>query len=49
MTGQNVTECLGGARAVSGDGSRRPLSHPLRPAAERASRRWSWPSWWPRS
>ena len=35
MTGQDVTECTGGAQAVTEDGLRRPLPHPLRPAAER--------------
>ena len=37
MTGQNVTECLGGANG--GDRGRpvQPLSHPLRPASERRS------------
>ena len=35
MTGQNVTECTGGAQAISDDGSVEPLSHPLRSAAQR--------------
>ena len=34
MTGQNVTECTGGARAISDAASQRPLSHGLRPAAK---------------
>ena len=37
MTGNNVTECTGGARAISGGGSIRPLPHLLRSAAERRS------------
>ncbi|MCR6643441.1 MAG: 3-deoxy-7-phosphoheptulonate synthase class II [Terricaulis sp.] len=40
MTGQQVTECLGGAAEVREEGSLQPLSHPLRPAPQwRASAR----------
>ena len=35
MTGQDVTECIGGAQAISEAALARPLSHPLRPAAQR--------------
>ena len=34
MTGQNVTECTGGARAITRRRSQRPLSHGLRSAAQ---------------
>ena len=34
MTGQNVTECTGGARSISRCRSERPLSHLLRSAPE---------------
>ena len=48
MTGQNVTECTGGARAITeGDLADRYHTHcDPRLNAEQAS---SWPSWWPRS
>ena len=35
MTGKNVTECTGGARALTRRGSARPLPHLLRPAPQR--------------
>ena len=35
LTGQNVTECIGGAQEISEAVARRPLSHALRPAAQR--------------
>ena len=35
MTGQNVTECIGGAQAITRNGTRRPLPHALRPAPQR--------------
>ena len=35
MTGQNVTECVGGAKAVTEADLSRPLPHPLRSAAQR--------------
>ena len=35
MTGQNVTECIGGAQAITDDQLARPLPHPLRPAPQR--------------
>ena len=35
MTGKNVTECTGGARAITRRGPARPLPHPLRPAPQR--------------
>ena len=35
MTGQNVTECLGGAQDISEKDLSTPLPHPLRSAAER--------------
>ena len=35
MTGQNVTECLGGAQAIEGNRSAGPLSDRLRSAAQR--------------
>ena len=35
MTGKDVTECTGGARAISDRGSQRPLSHAVRSAAQR--------------
>ena len=35
MTGQNVTECTGGAVDVTEQSARRPLPHPLRPAPQR--------------
>ena len=34
MTGQNVTECTGGARAITDEDAERPLSHGLRSAAQ---------------
>ena len=37
MTGQDVTECTGGVRAVTRREPARPLSHRLRPAAERGA------------
>ena len=35
MTGQDVTECIGGAQAISEERPGRPLPYPLRPAPER--------------
>ena len=35
MTGQEVTECTGGAQAITDEGLRRPLPHPLRSAPQR--------------
>ena len=35
MTGQDVTECTGGAQAITDDALERPLPHLLRPAAQR--------------
>ena len=35
MTGQDVTECTGGVRAVTDEDLSRPLPHRLRPAAQR--------------
>ena len=35
MTGQDVTECIGGAKAIDRGQPRRPLSHPLRSAPQR--------------
>ena len=35
MTGKNVTECTGGARAITRRGAAGPLPHPLRPAPQR--------------
>ena len=35
MTGKNVTECTGGARAITDDDLQRPLPHALRSAAQR--------------
>ena len=35
MTGQEVTECTGGAQAITDEAPARPLPHPLRPAPER--------------
>ena len=34
MTGQNVTECIGGAQAITEIRAGRSLSHPLRPQAQ---------------
>ena len=34
MTGKNVTECTGGARAITAEDLHGPLSHPLRPAPQ---------------
>ena len=34
MTGQNVTECTGGAHAITDEGPQRPLSHAVRSAAQ---------------
>ena len=35
MTGQDVTECIGGAQAITETGLGRPLPHPLRSAPQR--------------
>ena len=35
MTGQDVTECIGGAQAITDERPAGPLPHPLRPAAQR--------------
>ena len=35
MTGQDVTECTGGAQAITDERPRRPLPHALRPAPQR--------------
>ncbi len=35
MTGQDVTECMGGAVAISSRSAGGPLSHPLRSPVER--------------
>ena len=37
MTGKNVTECTGGARAITDFRPAGPLSHALRPAAQRGA------------
>ena len=37
MTGQDVTECTGGVRAVTDENLSRPLPHRLRPAAQRGA------------
>ena len=49
MTGQDVTECTGGARAVTHDDLERPLPHAIATRASTPSSRSSWPSWSPSS
>ena len=43
MTGQDVTECTGGAQAITDARAGGPLPHPLRSAAQR-QQAWSWRS-----
>ena len=44
MTGQNVTECTGGAAAISEADLAGPLPHRTATRASMPSSRWSWPS-----
>ena len=48
MTGQNVTECTGGATQHLGGRPRPPVRHGLRSAPQRRRSRWSWLFCWPR-
>jgi 3-deoxy-7-phosphoheptulonate synthase len=47
MTGKNVTECMGGARAITAEDLAGPLPHPLRPAPQRRSGIGTGVSWCP--
>jgi hypothetical protein len=47
MTGKNVTECTGG-RARHRAKTCRTATTPIATRASMPTRRWNWPSWWPK-
>ncbi|MFO1072012.1 MAG: 3-deoxy-7-phosphoheptulonate synthase [Geminicoccaceae bacterium] len=48
MTGRDVTECTGGAQAITDAGLSGDRYHPAAIRAPTPSRRWRWRSRWPR-